>query len=33
MSTMKKVPIEKKEEQSPMGASSPEKGGAKGEGR
>lgn len=33
MSTMKKVPIEKKEEQSPMGASSPEKGGGKRRGK
>ena len=33
MSTMKKVPIEKKEEQSPMGASIPEKGGGKRRGK
>lgn len=33
MSTMKKEPIEKKEEQSPMGASSPEKGGGKRRGK
>lgn len=33
MSTMKKAPIEKKEEQSPMGAASPEKGGGKRRGK
>lgn len=33
MSTMKKVPIEKKEEQSPVEASSPEKGGGKRRGK